>query len=201
MGIIQQSYNREAEKWSSIMIAEQKYSKSQKPLLNLISKYKKTTLLDAGCGVGLYSIFFAKKGLTVVGVDISKNMIAVAKENAKDVKNVKFVCSNMNNFKSIKKFGVVLASSSLHNMKLPVLKKSLKSLVNLLEKNGILAIIMRKGTFEGLKKGQHDIKRYYRYSNPNEIKKLLKDSSLTWEKTYYVSSHKNQYFVILFRNG
>jgi 2-polyprenyl-3-methyl-5-hydroxy-6-metoxy-1,4-benzoquinol methylase len=42
------------------------------------------TVLDLGCGNGHYSIYLAKKGFTVTGIDISKNAIDHAKKNATD---------------------------------------------------------------------------------------------------------------------
>jgi len=44
----------------------------------------KLTILDLGCGPGLYAEIFAKKGHNVTGIDISKNSIEYAKKSAKD---------------------------------------------------------------------------------------------------------------------
>ena len=41
--------------------------------------------LDLGCGTGIYSIWLARKGLNVTGVDISANMLEIAKEKAASV--------------------------------------------------------------------------------------------------------------------
>ncbi|MBB4825786.1 ubiquinone/menaquinone biosynthesis C-methylase UbiE [Sporosarcina luteola] len=40
-------------------------------------------LLDIGCGTGLLSVKFAKKGAHVTGIDLSADMLAVASERAK----------------------------------------------------------------------------------------------------------------------
>lgn len=40
--------------------------------------------IDLGCGTGIYSIWLAEKGLSVTGVDISKEMLKVAKEKSDD---------------------------------------------------------------------------------------------------------------------
>jgi polysaccharide deacetylase family protein (PEP-CTERM system associated) len=40
------------------------------------------TVLDAGCGSGIYSRYFAKKGAKLTGIDFSKSMIALARRNA-----------------------------------------------------------------------------------------------------------------------
>jgi len=46
----------------------------------------KLTILDLGCGPGLYAEIFAEKGHNVKGIDISKNSIEYAKKSAKDKK-------------------------------------------------------------------------------------------------------------------
>ena len=40
-------------------------------------------ILDLGCGDGYYSRYLKKRGAEVVGVDLSNNMIKLAKKNAK----------------------------------------------------------------------------------------------------------------------
>lgn len=49
---------------------------------NIVSEYKITRCLDAGCGVGLHSIILSKLGVEVLGIDISASMIEKAKELA-----------------------------------------------------------------------------------------------------------------------
>jgi len=49
-------------------------------------------VLDFGCGGGQFSVFLAKKGYEVIGVDYSKTAIKMAKENAKkaNMENLKY---------------------------------------------------------------------------------------------------------------
>ncbi len=51
-------------------------------ILDLFLKYDKkpTLLLDLACGTGNFSFEFAKKGIDVIGVDPSENMLTVATE-------------------------------------------------------------------------------------------------------------------------
>jgi len=42
------------------------------------------TVLDVGCGSGIYAIYFARKGAEVTGVDFSGGMLALARKNAWD---------------------------------------------------------------------------------------------------------------------
>lgn len=56
------------------------------PYLRLVTEHEmwneESTILDVGCGAGIYSVAFAKKCKKVVGMDVSGEMIAAAKENA-----------------------------------------------------------------------------------------------------------------------
>lgn len=47
---------------------------------------KDSTVLDLGCGPGLYAEILSKKGYTVTGLDISKRSIRYAKKSAKEKK-------------------------------------------------------------------------------------------------------------------
>ena len=47
----------------------------------LIDRFHPTSVLDAGCAIGLTSALFAGQGVTAVGLDRSRRMIAQAKKN------------------------------------------------------------------------------------------------------------------------
>ena len=50
---------------------------------NFLGDLKDKTVLDAGCGSGIYSIEIAKRGGRALGVDVSQVMIDLARENAR----------------------------------------------------------------------------------------------------------------------
>jgi len=56
-----------------------------KNVLNVVGRYcsGRNRILDIGCGVGTIDFFFAKKGKTIDGIDISENAMKIASENAK----------------------------------------------------------------------------------------------------------------------
>lgn len=60
------------------------YDKRCDYLLRLFEKYGKrpTLMLDLACGTGAFSIRFAKKGIEVIGADMSEDMLSVARETA-----------------------------------------------------------------------------------------------------------------------
>ena len=62
------------------------YEKRAKYIEKLLKKYGKmpTLMLDLACGTGEFSAAFARKGVEVIGVDISEDMLSIAREKAYD---------------------------------------------------------------------------------------------------------------------
>ncbi len=64
-------------------------------ILRLFNKYgkKPTLLLDLACGTGGFSVQMAKRGIEVIGVDMSEEMLGIARENsANSGTDVLFLC-------------------------------------------------------------------------------------------------------------
>jgi ubiquinone/menaquinone biosynthesis C-methylase UbiE len=59
---------------------------------NIVAKIKSGTIVDLGSGTGYLSIEIAKKasGLQVYGIDLSRQMVRIARRHAQGVKNVQF---------------------------------------------------------------------------------------------------------------
>jgi SAM-dependent methyltransferase len=108
------------------------------------SKFKKShkkikRILDAACGTGRFSIEFAKKGYNVVGIDLSKEMLRVAKRKSKNL-TIDYKIADMRKFKSKNKFDCVMCpfSSILHLETEQEVIQTLKNFYQNLVKNGIL---------------------------------------------------------------
>jgi 2-polyprenyl-3-methyl-5-hydroxy-6-metoxy-1,4-benzoquinol methylase len=52
--------------------------------IDALGDVKGKSILDVGCGSGLYAIYFAQRGADVTGLDFSANMIELAERNARD---------------------------------------------------------------------------------------------------------------------
>lgn len=76
-------YNNFAEYYDKLMYDVQ-YKKRTLYLMRLFKKYgkKPTLLLDMACGTGGFSNEFAKQGIEVIGVDMSEEMLSVAREKS-----------------------------------------------------------------------------------------------------------------------
>ncbi len=73
------------------------YSYRAAHLFDLFGKHDRmpTLLLDLCCGTGKFSNHFAKNGVSVIGVDLSPEMLSVARENsANDGQDVLYLCQN-----------------------------------------------------------------------------------------------------------
>ncbi len=79
------SYNKFAFVYDCLM-NDVDYKKRTSYLLNLFKKHGKapTLLLDLACGTGNFSNEMASKGIEVIGVDMSEEMLSVARENSAD---------------------------------------------------------------------------------------------------------------------
>ena len=79
---------------------------------------KKFVILDIGCGVGANALYLKDKYSKYIGVDISSEMIRIAKRFCKNLKNVEFHASNIKDFKITKdlKIDLVLMDGALHHM-------------------------------------------------------------------------------------
>ena len=66
-------------------------------------------VLDLACGTGTFGILLAEKGIHVTGIDISEDMIAVAKKKAKEANAqiVEFDIGDMKDFKFDAQFDLV----------------------------------------------------------------------------------------------
>ncbi len=75
------------------------------------------SILDLGCGTGWPSLFLARAGYQVFGVDISIDAIAIARSLAAEqgVDGVEYAVADYETFKSPREFDYVLFYDSLHH--------------------------------------------------------------------------------------
>ncbi|MCJ7805122.1 class I SAM-dependent methyltransferase [Patescibacteria group bacterium] len=94
-------------------------------------------ILDIGCGVGTIDFFLAKKGKTVVGIDISENATRTAAENAKLFGLTRQLSFRRMNFPAKfpkQKYDFILCSEVIEH--LPKEKLAIKRFRQLLRKKG-----------------------------------------------------------------
>lgn len=75
----------------------------------ILGNVRNKTILDVGCGSGVYSIFFSKKGADVIGIDFSSTMITLSRENAElEQCKCNFILTDFLNYDTEHKFDSLL---------------------------------------------------------------------------------------------
>jgi SAM-dependent methyltransferase len=93
-----------------------KYLCNMGALLLMLAPPKKA-VLDFGCGTGWTSLFLAKAGYEVTGVDISEDAVRIARELAMEdgVGGVEFLAADYEGFVPSREFDYVLFYDALHH--------------------------------------------------------------------------------------
>jgi SAM-dependent methyltransferase len=105
-------FGKEYSQIYDLLYKSKDYKKETEYLNKLIKKnYKQKikNILDIGCGTGKHASLLADKGYQLHGVDMSPQMISIAKKNLKEKKNLLFSLSNISNLKLKKKFDVIIS--------------------------------------------------------------------------------------------
>ncbi len=146
---------------------------------------EKGKVLDVGCGVGIDSGYMASKGFKVIGIDLSKEMLKLAKQKfpkidfrQEDIRDLDF---------SVHSFDGILASCSL----IHIPKKDMPSLLDrfhqILTQNGIIYIALQGGRSEEVfisAPFKPDEKLFLNIISFDEIEKLLVDSKFSVVRKY-----------------
>lgn len=130
--IYERVYEKPFAVWTKI-----KPSKRLRVLIET-GKIKPCKTIDMGCGEGFYSVYLAKRGFEVTGIDISDRAINYAKENAiKYGVKIKFLAMDMADLSGLnEKFDFVLEWSVMHGIPPAERAKYVKDVAKLLNKNG-----------------------------------------------------------------
>ena len=99
-------------------------------------------ILDVACGTGNQSIAFARRGFSVVGIDMSPDMLKYAKKKKKPFYKIKFICKDATEIPyQDSSFDVSSISFGLHDMPEEIAIKILKEMIRTTKKNGEIIIV------------------------------------------------------------
>ncbi len=145
--------------------------------------FSKLEILDIGCGGGLLTEPMYRLGGNLTGIDASKKNINIADIHAKENNlKINYICSSPENFKTKKKFDVILNMEIVEHV--DDLNLFIKSSSKLLKKNGIMfiatinktlksyvfAIVGAEYILNWLPVGTHD---WFKFVNPENLKKFV----------------------------
>lgn len=128
-------WNRVYKEGSQLWEPKDGPSKSVQEFIRYLKEGDK--ILDLGCGSGRDSIFLAKQGYDVWGIDISKEAIKKAKENFQ-AKNLHFLVANAENLPFEDEFFDAIYSRWV--LQFVPLKKAASEIFRVLKNNGIAFI-------------------------------------------------------------
>ena len=109
-----------------------------KDIINISGIKKDSLILDVGCGTGKSTIPFARKGHKIIGIDISENMLKIAKRLSINYKNAEYKQISFERFQLTPNlFNLILFGTSIHWLDS---KMAYKKAGMLLKKNGYIAL-------------------------------------------------------------
>lgn len=168
--ITRQSYDVTAFEYQENTLKLKTEAKAEKFLSYLSSK---SYILDLGCGPGKDAEYFIGKGHKLIGVDISPQMIQLARES---VPQADFVVSDIESL-SLKddSLDAIWASASLLHVSKQAMPNVLTNLRRMLKPGGIFYISMKKGAGEEFTPDERygGVKKFWNYVNEEELVNLL----------------------------
>jgi ubiquinone/menaquinone biosynthesis C-methylase UbiE len=104
------NYNKEVEKHRD------RYYKLVECIIDLTAPKKTDVVMEIGAGTGVVSLLLAPKVKKVVAVDISKEMLRIAKEKAMEagIYNIEFVRGTFHRLNIAEKVDIIVTIDSLH---------------------------------------------------------------------------------------
>ncbi len=124
--------------WDYIKSGDAFYNQHTKIILNLVDEFGRGKTIDVGCGDGYITSQIAKKFKEVVGVDISKEAIKIAKKKNLKISFVAATCVNLPF--SDNSFDTVVASEIIEHVNYNDGKMLLKEAKRILKPQGKLII-------------------------------------------------------------
>jgi len=157
-------------------------------------------LSDMGCGSGWTSIFFAKRGYDVMGLDIAEDMIKHANDNKHRaaIDNVRFMVGDYEQVKFLGEFNCVVFFDSLHHSVDE--KASLRAAYDALLPGGI-CIASEPGTGHAKNKHtQEAVQKFAVTEKDMPPRKLIKLGKEIGFRKYHVYPHQRHLMTIIYQN-
>jgi len=154
-------------------------------------KLKGNKTLDLGSGSGRDAIILREKGLEIICVDASKEMVKIT--NNLGFKSIE---SDFQNYSFPKeKFDGVWAYTSLLHITKEEMKKVLKEIYKTLKPDGVFLIGMIEGIYEGEVERENMLgeKRFFRFYEEQELRKMIGEIGFKFEFQERYKPHSKTY--------
>lgn len=151
MSNMNKSFQKYYAKYYDVFCQEKDTEKECNFLEEIFKRFlrdKPRKILDIACGTGRHAIILAKRGYKVVGVDISEDMIEIAKaKSAKEKSEIKFYVMDMRQLHLNEKFDVCISmyESIDYILKNEEIKKTFSKIREHLNKGGLFIFDVKNG--------------------------------------------------------
>ncbi|MDR2953004.1 MAG: class I SAM-dependent methyltransferase, partial [Treponema sp.] len=165
------SYDNSANEFMQKIGKLNNYNGTYDFLINLLKE--NDNVLDLACGPAQISSYIKNKiNVNITGVDLSKGMIKIAKENVPDGN---FVCDSIITFKNSMKFNLIIIGFGIPFLNKEQTNKCIKNSVMMLEENGYFYISFMNGNKYGFEKTSFggNNKYYIYYHEQDKIINML----------------------------
>jgi len=139
---ISKAWDRLAEKWNNFTMDQGDFNRQyiiDPAIFRTLGSVNGLSILDAGCGNGYLCRFLAKKGAKMVGIDISKRFIEIAKQREKEAPlGIAYYSGTLSNLAMLSNERFDMVVSNLALMDVLNLEKALMEISRVLKKNGRL---------------------------------------------------------------
>jgi len=197
-GKIAQNY----EKWYNT--PEGKYAdKLEKDLfLKLVKPKRGQSILDIGCGTGHFSFWFHSLGLNAIGIDISPDMLRVARDMAKIRKtmDIKFIKEDAYNLPFLDdSFDLVVLITTLEFLSQP--EKALSEAFRVCRGKIFLGVLSKWSLLSFKRKlktlFRESVYRKARFYSLRELKKLIDSCSKDYTDLHYQKTLKGAFIGLV----
>ena len=138
--------------------------------------------LDAGCAAGSDSKKLTDKGLKIIGIDLSRELLKIAREKFPELEFKEADFRNLL-FEDNSFHGIWAHASLLHLETVEDVKKSLLEFNRVLKTNGVIHILVKAKTGKAktavVKDSLSKHNRFFQYFSKEEIRKLLVSSEFS----------------------
>ncbi len=163
-----------------------------------------TSVIDFGCGPGLYTLRFAETGSAVTGIDFSRNSLSYAEKRAKENQlTINYVHDNYLNYTANKKFDLITMIMCDFTVLSPLQRNGLlRNFYNLLKPNGSILLDVYSLNYFNKKQEQavYEFNQMDRFWSSNDYYSFLNTFKYEEEKllldkyTIYTKKEKNQIY-------
>jgi 2-polyprenyl-3-methyl-5-hydroxy-6-metoxy-1,4-benzoquinol methylase len=183
-----QTWNKIAKIYQDKFLDLDLYNDSYNAFLDLVTKIN-ASVLEIGCGPGNITKYLLTKrdDLKIIGLDISENMIELAKKNNPTAKFEIMDCREIDRLN--KKFDAIICGFCIPYQSHKDCVKLISDCNNLLSSSGILYLSFVDGNYNnsGYITGNNGDRTYFYYHNLKNMEKTLKSNH--FETTKLISKN------------